>query len=86
MIALANLGIAVALVIVAFVFRSDSVHTVLAGQIAIGAIAVVNSFDLISARLKWRRGIVSVPPVLQSRVVEFISLTIALGVGLAYAL
>ena len=86
MIALANLGIAVVLVIVAFVFGSDSVHTVLAGQIAIGAIAVVNSFDLISARLKWRRGIVSVPPVLQSRVVEFISLTIALGVGLAYAL
>jgi hypothetical protein len=46
----------------------------------------VNSFDLISARLKWRRGILSVPPVLQSRVVELISLTIALGVALAYAL
>jgi hypothetical protein len=86
MIALANLGIAVALGIVAFVFGSHTVHTVFAGQIAIGAIAVVNSFDLISARLKWRCGIVSVPPVLQSRMVEFISLIIALGVALAYAL
>ena len=86
MIALTNLGIAVVLVIMAFVFGSDSVHTVLAGKIAIGAIAVVNSFDLISARLKWRYGIASVPPVLQSRLVELISLTIALGVALAYAL
>ncbi len=83
MIALTNLGIAAALGIVAFNFESLSV---IAGQLAIGVLAVVNSFDLISKRMEWRSGFAFVPPVLKSRMVEIVSFAIALSIAFRHAL
>ena len=83
MIALANLGIAAALAVVALGLQFQ---TVLLGQIAIGAIAVVNAADLILARLPSRALVPSVSPFFQSRRVEFGTLAIALGLALFCAL
>lgn len=83
MIARANLGIAAALAVVALGLQFQ---TVLLGQIAIGAIAVVNASDLILGRLQSTRLILSVSPLFQSRGFEFGTLAVALGVALFCAL
>ena len=83
MIALANLGIAAALAVVALGLQFQPV---LLGKITICVITLVNMSDLILPRLLPHRKIPSVSPLLDSPVFEFGTAIFALGVALFCAL